>query len=109
LRKLFCLFAPAALLLAARFDVSTPGKIARVADPQISPDGKSIAIVVSRANYAENRWEGQLVMVDIASKAQRILTPQRGVSSVRWSPDGSSVAYLANSEGKPQIFVMPAT
>jgi len=40
------------------------GKVVRVADPQISPDGKSIALVVSRANYDENRYDPQLVLLD---------------------------------------------
>src|SRR5258706_3703547 len=109
-RKLFCLLAFAALLVAARFDLSTPGKIVRVGDPRISLDGKSVVISVSRANFTDNRWEAQLVLVDIATKAQRILTPaQRGVSSPRWSPDGGSLAFLANVQGKTQIFVVPAS
>src|SRR5260370_5197821 len=96
-RKLFCLCSFAALLVAARFDLSTPGKIVRVGDPQISLDGKSVVISVSRANFTDNRWEAQLVLVDIATKAQRILTPaQRRVSSPRWSPDGARLPSLAN-------------
>src|SRR5258705_670550 len=108
-RKLLCISAFAALLSAARFDVSTPGKIIRVGDPQISLDGKSVVINVSRANFTDNRWEAQLVLVDIATKAQRVLTAgQRGVSSPRWSPDGNALAFLANVQGKTQIFIAPA-
>lgn len=100
----------AAALSAARFDLQTPGKIVRVADPQISPDGKWIAVVVSRANFEENRYDGALTLVDPATKAVRPLTrDRRGVSSPRWSPAGEHIAFLAQpaAGGKPQIFVMP--
>src|SRR5205823_1961360 len=84
------------------------GKIARLTDPQISPDGKSISIVVSRANYEENRYDPELTLIDVATHAQRVLTrDRRGVSQARWSLDGSRLAFLATLDGKPQLFVLP--
>jgi dipeptidyl aminopeptidase/acylaminoacyl peptidase len=95
-------------LAAERFSVATPGKMVRVADAQISPDGKTIAIVVSRANFSENRWDGEIVLVDIATKAQRVVTHgRRGVSSPRWSPDGAHLGYLAAADGRAQAFDLP--
>ena len=49
-------------------------KIVSVSSPAISPDGKSIVIVVSRVNWDEDRLDSQLVLVDIATGAQRSLT-----------------------------------
>lgn len=40
---------------AKRFDLDSAAKLARLSDPQISPDGKSIVVVVARANYEDNR------------------------------------------------------
>jgi dipeptidyl aminopeptidase/acylaminoacyl peptidase len=98
----------AGALSAARFGIENIGKIVRLADPQIAPDGKSIALVVSRTNYEENRYDPELVLVDIASRGQRVLTrDRRGVSQARWSPDGTRLAFLATVDGKPQIFVLP--
>ena len=96
---------------ASRFDVSHLGKLSRVSDPQIAPDGKSIVIVVSHPNYAEDRYDAELVQVDIASQRQRLLThDRRGISSPRWSPAGDRLAFLATGgNAKPQIFVMPMT
>src|SRR5580700_7139961 len=109
LRKLVLTLASAAALLAARFDVDTPGKIARVGDPQISQDGRFVYIVVSHANFTDNRWEPQLVRVEIATKGQQVMAAGiRGISSPRFSPDGSMLAFLGNVDGKPQIQVMPA-
>ena len=40
----------AAAAAAGRFGLEHAGKIVRLSDPQISPDGRSIALVVSRTN-----------------------------------------------------------
>ncbi|MBX9602390.1 MAG: S9 family peptidase [Bryobacteraceae bacterium] len=107
-RRYFLLLLLGTALIAARFDLHTPGRIVRVGDPQIAPDGKSIVITVSRANFQENRWDADLVLVDTATKAQRILTSgKRGLANPRWSPDGASLGFLANVEGKAQVFVLP--
>ena len=94
---------------AGRFDITHLDKITRVADPQISPDGKSIVVVVSRPNYAEDRYDADLVVVDVLSGRRRALThDRRGISSPRWTPAGDRLAFLATgANAKPQIFVMP--
>ena len=38
-----------------------------VSDPQLSPDGRSVVVVTSRPDYQENRFDRQLVLVDVAS------------------------------------------
>src|SRR5438067_2557072 len=99
--------ASAAALFAARFGIDQIGKIVRVADPQIAPDGKSIAVVVSHANYEENRYDPELTLIDIATKSQRVLThDRRGVAQPRWSPDGTRLAFLATVDARPQVFVL---
>ncbi len=91
---------------AERFDLVQNGRIVRLSDPQISPDGRSAVVVVSRANYEENRYDAELVLVDVASRSQKVLSRRR-VSSPRWSPSGSSLAFLSPVDGKSQIFVIP--
>jgi dipeptidyl aminopeptidase/acylaminoacyl peptidase len=94
-----------------RFQITDIEKIVRLGDPQISPDDRSIAVVVSRANMKEDRFDDEIVLIDIASAAQRTLTTRKGASSPRWSPSGDRLAFLAVAgEGKdaaPQIFVLP--
>jgi dipeptidyl aminopeptidase/acylaminoacyl peptidase len=105
----FAGFFCATAVLAARFDLSSLGKLMRVSDPQISPDGKSIAVVVSKPNYEDNRFDADVVVIDIASHRQRVLTrDRRSVSSPRWSPSGDRLAFLAvGVPPKPQVFVLP--
>jgi dipeptidyl aminopeptidase/acylaminoacyl peptidase len=119
-----------AVLLAAatasaqqhRIQLEDLTKIVTVSDPQISPDGKSIVCVVSRQNFEEDRSDRELVLVDVATGAQRVLTFERkGVGSPRWSPTGDALAFLAvvpyskdkdkkddrtKREDSPQVFVM---
>jgi hypothetical protein len=48
-----------------------------IADPQISPNGKSIVIVVSRPDYVNNRHDAELVLVDFATGKRTVLTQDR--------------------------------
>jgi dipeptidyl aminopeptidase/acylaminoacyl peptidase len=109
------LLAAAALAQQPRhFDLADLGRIVRVSDPQIAPDGKSIVIVVARPNYDDDRYDSSLVLVDIASGSQRALTQdRRAVSHPRFSPGGERLAFLSDialgsgQQPHAQIFVMP--
>ena len=94
------------LTFSDRFRTVTPS------DPQFSPDGKSIAFVVSRANLKENRYDSDIDLFDVASGTIRPLTfERRGIAQPRWSPDGTQIAFLANAtadkDAKRQIWVLP--
>ncbi len=95
-----------------RFELDDFGKLVGVKDPQVSPDGRSVVIVVSRPNYEKNRSESELVLVDVASGKHRVLTFDRAsVGQPRWSPSGDRLAFLAKASAdkgsKFQLFVMP--
>lgn len=114
MKKLFFLFvACAAAVCAQRFQVADQFKIVSVSDPQLAPDGRSILCVVSRPNAKDNRHDAELVLVEVASGAQRVLTvpDRRGVASPRWAADGRTLAFLANggteAGAKRQVFVLP--
>src|SRR5262249_46379271 len=103
------LFTTAAF--ADRWQTNDRFRLVGVSDPQIAPDGKSIAVVVSRPNVKDNRNDAEIVAVDVASGTTRPLTfERRGVASPRWSPDGARLAFLANAsnerEAKRQIWIM---
>ncbi len=103
--------AQSALAQTKRFDLEASAKLVRLSDPNLAPDGKSIVVVVARANYEDNRWENELLLVDVATGAQRALTSGRhDVAQPRWSPSGDRLAFIASAptgkEGKPQLFVL---
>src|SRR5579872_3483499 len=85
-------------------------RIVRISDPQISPDGRRVAVVVGRPNWDEDKNDQEIDLVDAASGALRPLTYKRtGLSSPRWSPNGDRLAFLANDPDskQTQIYVMP--
>lgn len=104
----------AAMAHADRLQYSDRFKVVSPSDPQISPDGKSIAFLATRANMKDNRYDIDLQLHDLATGTQRPLTfERRGVTQPRWSPDGSAIAFLANAssdrDAKRQIWVLPVT
>jgi dipeptidyl aminopeptidase/acylaminoacyl peptidase len=101
---------------ARKIELGDLQKIVNVSSPEISPNGKSIVIIVSRVNWDEDRYDSQLVLVDIATGAQWPLTNiRKGLTSPQFSPSGDRLAFLAESGGDAkeekkaaaQIFVLP--
>ena len=94
-----------------KFELADYAKFVSITDPQISPDGKSVVIVVSRPDYVNNRFNAELVIVDVASGKKRVLTQDRfAVSSPRWSYSGEQLAFISRvGQGKDvtnQIFLL---
>lgn len=94
---------------AQRSDRLVPSDIFKLqyaTDPQISPDGKSIAYVRQFANVMEDRRESNIWLVNFDGTADRALTSAHTTdSSPHWSPDGTRLAYISESDGHAQIFV----
>ena len=64
------------------FDLAWVGKMVRVSDPQIAPDGKSLVTVVTRPDYEHDLNLAELALVDIASGKTRFLTHGRKTASL---------------------------
>ena len=73
------------------------------ADPQISPDGRTIVYVRRSADVMTDKMQSSIWLIDVASGKQ---TPFATTgSSPRWSPDGSRIAYSASDGDRSQLFV----
>ena len=92
-----------------RFELNDLGREVGWSNPRLSPDGRSIVAITSRTNYAENRFERTLVLIDVASGTTRELTPgRRNVGAVEWSPAGDQLAFTDRDADKPaQLFTLP--
>ena len=76
------------------------------ADPQISPDGRSIAYVRMSFDIKTDRPRGAVWLVGADGKHARPLPSIAPSHSPRWSPDGTRLAYLAAAaDGSTQLFV----
>jgi dipeptidyl aminopeptidase/acylaminoacyl peptidase len=95
-----------------KFNITDYAKFVNISDPQISPSGKSIVMVVSRPDYINNRYNAELVLVDVATGKRTVLTQDRfSVSSPRWSPNEEHIAFISkagqNKDALNQIFLLP--
>jgi dipeptidyl aminopeptidase/acylaminoacyl peptidase len=100
--------APAFASSAQAIDLPALRTYVEIQAVQFSPDGRHLAIVIRRQNFASNRYDDQLVVMELATRTNRSLTPlSQNLSSPQWSPDGSRIAYMADAGGKnTQVFVV---
>jgi dipeptidyl aminopeptidase/acylaminoacyl peptidase len=82
-------------------------KIRRVADPQISPDGRSVAYTITDTDKAANRRTSQIYLISVDGGEPRQLSNDKSSSSApRWSPDGRLLAFISARDGEAQIWAM---
>jgi len=94
-----------------KFALGDLDKLYTLTDPQMSRDGKTVLIVVSKPDTISNKNKSFIYTVDIATGAARQLTFERtAVSFPRWSPSGNAIAFIStDAAGKSQIFVLSTT
>ncbi len=80
-----------------------------VADPQISPDGSSVAYVLVTVNAEEDRYETSLWTVPASGALPpRRLTAGPRDAAPRWAPDTRTIAFTraAAEKEKTQIYLL---
>jgi dipeptidyl aminopeptidase/acylaminoacyl peptidase len=78
----------------------------RVAEPQVSPDGKWVAYTVATPDMEANRNASNIWVVATAGGAEIQLTRSGHDSSPVWSPDGKSIAFLSSRSGDSQVYLL---
>jgi dipeptidyl aminopeptidase/acylaminoacyl peptidase len=85
-------------------------RIAWVADPRVSPDGRRVAFVVTRLSQERDEYLSTIWVVPTAGGEPRQLTagPKRD-RSPRWSPDGTQLAFVSErgDDSKAQLYALP--
>lgn len=77
-----------------------------VSEVQVSPNGKYIAYVRRSNDIMSDSSRANIWLASVDGKSNRpLLSSKKSYYSIRWSPDGSRLAYLSNEEGKPQLYV----
>jgi dipeptidyl aminopeptidase/acylaminoacyl peptidase len=81
--------------------------LSAASDPQISPDGRTVAYVRRSADIMTDKARSSIWLINLATGEQRPLVAGNGDHfSPRWSADGRRLAYVSTAEGgTPQLFV----
>ena len=113
MKKIFLLLLSVAMITAASaqkrpFAIEDLYKIKAIVDPQISPDGKSIAFTVTENNLAEGKSKTEVYLMDADGNNIRKVTDNPAADDhPRWSPDGKSLLFLSTRHEGPQAWLLP--
>jgi dipeptidyl aminopeptidase/acylaminoacyl peptidase len=79
----------------------------RVSDPQISPDGRLVAYVITTADLGENKTSAAIWLAPTGGGEPRALTTSgKKDRHPRWSPDGKHILFESNRSGTDQLWVI---
>lgn len=78
----------------------------RLADPQVSPDGKWVVYSVTTTDVAANRRSGALYMLGLDGQGEprRLAINEGGANTARWGADGK-LYFLSGRSGSSQVWV----
>jgi len=102
-------FAPAQAQAPAglKFTVQEMLKLRRVSDPQLSPDGRFVAYVVTDVSLEKNKRVNHVWVVPTAGGEPIALVQEdKPDTSPRWSSDGKRLAFLSTREDGSQVWVV---
>src|SRR4051812_3055825 len=85
-------------------------QLARVSDPQVSPDGRYVVYAQRDADLEANRGRTDLWLLDLGesgAQPRRLTQHSANDTHPRWSIDGSSVYFLSSRAGTTQVWRLP--
>src|SRR5204863_8625287 len=82
------------------FQPADIGDLVDVGDPRVSPDGRSIAYVVTCVWLDDNDYRQKIFVTPADGSAQPVAISADGsrCSKPRWSPDGRRLAFVRSDE-----------
>jgi len=101
------LFSAATAAAAAPFTAADMMKLKRLADPQVSPDGRWVLYGQTDVDLEANARDADLWIAPMAGgEPRRLTTHPKSDSRGRFSPDGRRIAFVSTREGGGQVYVM---
>ncbi len=88
-------------------------KIKLLSDPQVSPDGKTIAFVQTTGDIESDKYLSQLWLIpsDGSAPARQFTFGEGKDRAPRWSPDGKWLAFISDrdKDKKDQVYLIALT
>ena len=83
-------------------------RVRRVADPQISPDGRWVVYAVGVPDLEKNRvlYHLWLAPTDASSPPRRLTAADKSDRHPRWSPDGKTILFESTRSGSSQLWAI---
>jgi len=76
----------------------------RVGSPVVSPDGRRVAFTIRETNWDDNAYETELWLGDATGPARQLTNARKSSMQPAWSPDGGSLAFISDRDGKRQLY-----
>jgi dipeptidyl aminopeptidase/acylaminoacyl peptidase len=100
---------PAAVLAAGKRPMTIDDlfRFQRVSDPQVSPDGSTVAYVVQTADLAANALASSIWLAPTGlGEPRRLTNSPKKDRHPRWSPDGKHILFESDRSGSNQLWVI---
>jgi dipeptidyl aminopeptidase/acylaminoacyl peptidase len=84
--------------------------LARVSDPQVSPNGRYVVYAQRETDLEANRGRNDLWLVDLDNsplKPRRLTQHSANDTHARWSADGANIYFLSTRAGTSQVWRLP--
>ena len=88
------------------FTVDALLSLARISEPALSPDGKTVAFTVERPDVAKNTRPKQIYTVPVDGGVPVQVTRDGNNQRPRWTPDGKRIVFLSSRSGSNQVWSM---
>jgi dipeptidyl aminopeptidase/acylaminoacyl peptidase len=102
------LTAPTGFAGSTPFTVDAMMKLARIDDPQLSPDGKLVAFVAGMVDMQANTINTQIYTVSVDGGTPQRLTNTGNNMRPRWAPDSKRFLFVSDRANGQQIWAMNA-
>ncbi len=73
----------------------------------LSPDADNIAYTVEWMDKKKNKYFSNLYVIDGRGRVRHFIRGEKTVSNLRWSPDGSLLAFLTTEKEKTDLWAIP--